>query len=213
MADAASRRRLREVEGGPRLRTNAAIVLSASGGILLIVGSFMPWVVSPGLPTGPHGPVGPLRTSGITADWGILTLVLGLLALAVAILMATARLGGDGSSKPLSGIAALILGLASVGLARVGFHTRFDAAASAAMVNPDWEPISGGPASNLSAEMFREVAAFVGVEISAGTGLYVCALGGLLVAAGGVVWLARIPMRQGSSPRRSGLRDDAVGEF
>lgn len=157
------------------------MLLVGCGGVLLIVGSLLPWVTIGSF----------LSISGVTARWGLVTLVAGLGAVAIAVQISTGRLIPRAPDKALA-IASVVLGLLSFAIAiYVGFAMResvaedeadSDSTSSSASTNTDEFDESMDEFERSLEKLFK---------VSTGIGVYATALGGLAVAGGAAVKLRR----------------------
>ncbi len=162
----------------PPGRLPASTLALAVGGILLIIGAMLPWVT-----------VGALFSiSGITAHYGLGTLLIGLVALVAAF--GAGRVFSPRAGKFVSAITSL-LGLVALAVALlVAFGIR-DAIAESesggnkSVATDTTNPITGDTELDNSLRELGESVAEA-FKVSTGMGVYSTAAGGLLVLLGGV---------------------------
>lgn len=158
----------------------APVLLLGCGGVLLTIGALLPWVTVGSF----------LSISGVTARWGLLTLVAGLGAIAIAVQISTGRLVPRSTDKALA-IAGAVLGLLSFAIAiYVGFAIRdsiaddeggADSSSSASTGNDEFDESMDELERSLE-ELFK---------VGTGIGVYATALGGLAVGGGAAMKLRR----------------------
>lgn len=156
------------------VRLPTSTLLMGGGAVALVLGAFLPWVTVASI----------FNLSGVSVRYGIGTLVAGLLVLVVAF--GRDRVYDASKQRPLR-IGAVVLGVAALGVALyVGFAIRNSLA----------QDKEGGSASGFSADTtsgdpeFQKSVDDFGKQIAnafapkTGFGVYVTALGGLLVVVG-----------------------------
>lgn len=163
--------------GPSRLPTST--VLLGAGGLLLILGAFLPWVTVGDL----------LGISGVSARYGIATLIVGLVALLAAF--GAGRVFDMTKRRPVL-IASGVLGaLATILALYVGFAIRDNVAedktGEETAAQNDSSTNEDDSFAELGAEFAESLAA--AFEIKTGVGVYATLIGGALVLAGGVTAL------------------------
>jgi len=158
------------------------VLLLFAGGVLAVVGSFLPWVSIGAL----------LSVTGVEARWGLFTLGAGFAASAIAIQLSSGRLVRRKMDRALA-IAAVVLGVVSLGIAiYVGFAVRDAVAESNSESSTSAEASStGDPEFDASLDDFAK-----GIEeafkVRTGAGVYLTVLSGILISAGGAIALMQI---------------------
>lgn len=155
-------------------------LLIALGAILLVLGSFLPWVT-----------VGAFWSiSGVGARWGLITLFTGLALLVIAVQLLTGRLVQPSRTRALA-VGGVVLGVLSVGLALyVGLGLRD------AIAESDGGTAASESADNAADELDGLADDFADslkalFEVGTGAGLYTVGVGGILGAAAAGLALRR----------------------
>ncbi len=152
-----------------KLPTSA--LLLAAGGLLLVLGAFLPWVEAAQV----------FGVSGIGVRWGIATLLAGVFAAVAAF--GSGRIFARAGRLPVM-IAAVVLGSASLLIALyVGLAIRGSVAETGAETASTGDPALDAELDEFSASLEEAFAPKTGI------GVYSTALGGVLVLAGGVLSL------------------------
>lgn len=161
----------------PASRLPASTLLLGAGGLLLILGAFLPWVTI--------GAIGSI--SGVNSRYGLGTLLIGVMVLVATF--GVGRIFSRDEAKAVMIIAAAF-GAASLVLALyVGFATR-DSVAEGEVDDAGASEGADSSSDDLDAafedfgkEFEESLAEFV--KVGTGVGVYATALGGALVAGGG----------------------------
>jgi hypothetical protein len=156
-----------------------AVLTIGVGGVFALVGSLLPWVTIASI----------LSISGVSARWGLIPLVAGLLLVAIAIQLATGKLVAATANRALA-IVGIVLGVLSLATSLyVGFAIR-DAVAESKSETSASEDVSTGDAEmDAWADEFAKGLEEL-FEIGTGIGVYVTGLGGLLGAGGSALAVA-----------------------
>lgn len=166
------------------------IGLLALGGVLFIIGAFVPAATV-------HLPTGSSSASLWDQDWeGIASLVLG-----IALLLAAAwALWGKGSLRPL-GIAILVAGLAGAGLALYKIlNVKSEAVDGVAESLAAQQGVAVEVAKPVAQQLFDSGQA----TVSVGIGLYLVLIAGVLAIVGGVMLaMATSSKGAGSTPAQA----------
>ena len=172
---------LAPVSEGPKAEPiSRAGLLTGLGGVLLVVGSLLPWVTIGAF----------FSISGVGARWGLGTLFAGLALLAIAAQIVTGRLVPPSRTRALA-IGGVALGVLSLGLALyVGLGLR-DAIAESETGTSSSESAdsSAGELDGLADDFAESLEALF--EVGTGAGLYTVGVGGILGAAGAGLALRR----------------------
>jgi len=196
-------------------RSPAAPILGLIAGVLLVIGSFLTWVVGsvdasrlesniagamgvdPTMMAGTAGGNASYSVSGVQDGGdGVITLVLGLVVvvLAVVVFSRAGRARAVGTIMLLAGLISSATALYD--LSRVA-DVKDEAITAAA---------SGMEALGLDRSVFDGV-----FKMSAGIGLYLCALGGVLAVIAGILVLARKAAPAASIGETMAARPDVPG--
>lgn len=162
------------------LRLPLSTLLLGAGGVLLVLGALLPWVTVGSI----------LSISGITARWGLLTIIAG-----VVVLLAASGAGRGFAARQAHSVAlvAAVAGAASLLIALyVGFAIR-DAVAES---REGSQTVGVVAPSGLDPEFqrsFDELSASLleAFKASTGVGVYATALGGALACVGYALALRR----------------------
>ena len=154
-------------------RLPTSTLLIGAGALLLVVGAFLPWVK-----------VFAFGISGVDTDWGIFTLLIGVVALVAAF--GAGRVFNASKSGVLLKVTAA-LGVVAVAIAvYVGFAIRDSVAqdeAGAETSTSEEEDL--GEFGEGFEDVFKDLAD--ALKPTTGVGVYATLLGGALVAAGGLM--------------------------
>ena len=149
-----------------------AAIVAIAGGVLLAVGSFLPWAEVSG--SGES-----VTANGLDGSDGFITLAAGVVAVVIGIVMLRA-------TRRAVAVLAILAGLIGGGLAVYDAITAKDSVLDAAA--EDLAPTFGVPAEQVRAALDQAIdAGQLGVSIS--IGLYVVMAGGLVAVLGGVLGL------------------------
>ena len=160
--------------------------LTVLGGLVLVVGSLLPWVT---FQVAYRGFAFSRSSSGLDTSAGRIALGVGILAVAGGAAMTMVRnpAGGRGLA-----VAALALGIVAAALAAHDISTK-DRAVNAVLQ----DRLSRALGRPLTIQQIELVERIAGVEVSLGMGIYLALGGGLLTVAGGFAMLA---VRQDDAP-------------
>ena len=156
-------------------RLPLSTLLLGVGGALLVLGALLPWVEV--------GSV--LSISGVTANWGLVTIVAGAVALLVAF--GVGRIFPSEQARPAAVVAAVAGGASLLIALYVGFAIR-DSVAESRTESGIAGVVVPGELGTEFQESLDELSASIteAFKASTGVGVYATALGGVLVCAGGL---------------------------
>jgi hypothetical protein len=152
--------------------------LTALGGLLLVVASFLPWVT---FQVAYRGFAFTRSSSGLDTWAGRIVLGVGILAVVGG---AAITMIGSSAARGLA-VAAVALGIVAAALAAHDISTK-DRAVNA-VLQDRLSRVLGRPLTIQQIELVKRLA---GVEVSLGTGIYLALGGGMLIVAGGFAMLS-----------------------
>jgi hypothetical protein len=146
----------------------------------MAIGALLPWVTVAGF----------LSITGVTARWGLVTLVAGLLTIGIVFQLGTGRLVKASFNKPLR-FTAVALGLISLAIALyVGFAIRDALAEDKSNEKASTSSTTGDSEFDKSLDNWAKSFADA-LKPSTGAGVYATGLGGALAMAGAMMTLSR----------------------
>lgn len=155
--------------GPSRLPTTTLLI--AAGAVLILIGSFLPWITVFGF-----------GISGVDTDYGIITLVIAAVALVAAF--GAGRVFDVGKTRVAMIVTAVLGAVALACALYVGFAIR----ESVAEDEGGSEAAATDEESGLGEEFDDALEGFAeSLAPKTGVGVYATALGGVLVLAGGVM--------------------------
>lgn len=156
-------------------RLPTSTLLIAGGAVLILIGSFLPWVK-----------IFAFGISGVDTDYGIITLLIGVIALVAAF--GAGRVFDAGKTRAALVVTAVLGAVALACALYVGFAIRD----SVAEDEGGTDTAATEEESGLGEEFDDALEDFASaLEPQTGVGVYTTALGGVLVLAGGLMGAAR----------------------